>query len=1754
MIMISKENSPGDHTLPGEQNYAEAMELNCSEVPLYGQMTVYAKFGKNVYLPKDAEFYFIYNGSHQRHIVIAERTEDNVLQSSVPGHRLQETVTVSVCLCSEGYSPVTMGSDSVTYVDNMACRLARLLVTQADRLTVSSHQTLLTPFALTAGALPALDEELVLALTHLELPLGWTVLGNSSLEVSLHRESLLHLAVRWGLAKLSQFLLCLPGGVQALALPNEEGATPLDLALHGGCSKLFEDITNFQGRRSPGFSRVQLSEDASLRYIHSSETLTLTLNHTAEHLLEADIKLFRKYFWDRAFLLKALEEQEARSEEKSDMPSSTAETEEEIKNSVSSRSSPGEENVKRVKSPVVQLNEHEDQDSLYLDHSFDVLKKSKHPPTFLAAGRLSDMLNGGDEVYANCMVIDQVGDLDINYINIEGITENTCLESMGSTLGPQNSKPILPTETSAGTYPPNENTEVPSHTETQPSLMSPSSSYASSLNLSFGLHGFEKEQSHLKKRSSSLDALDADSEGEGHSERSRICYTPVSQSSSRTGIPSGDELDSFETNAEPDFNISRTESLSLSSSLQLKESLFSGVRSRSYSCSSPKISLGKTRLIRDFTVCNSAEDGVLHSGRSLLQSLSLSKSVSLLHPCKQRAYSLPEPPREKRIQEEEWDKYIIPAKSESEKYKVSRTFSFLMNRMTSPRNKSKTKGKDAKDKEKLSRHQFVPGTFSGTLQCVVCDKTLLGKESFQCSNCNANVHKGCKDAASPCTKKFQVKYNKNKPQTILGNSSFRDVPPPGLSLHPSSSMPVGLPTGRKEAAGQVHPLSRSVPGITLESFRRSGASLESESDGSTWKSRSQSDELFQPMGSPPSTDSFLMEDVVDSSLWSDLSSDAQGFEAESWSLVVDPSFCSRQEKDVIKRQDVIFELMQTEMHHIQTLFIMSEIFRKGMKEELQLDHSTVDKIFPCLDELLEIHRHFFYSMKERRQESCIGNDRNFVINRIGDILVQQFSEENANKMKKIYGEFCSHHKEAVSLFKELQQNKKFQNFIKLRNSNLLARRRGIPECILLVTQRITKYPVLVERILQYTKENTEEQKDLCKALCLIKDMIAAVDLKVSEYEKKQKWLEILNKIENKTYTKLKNGHVFRKQALMSKERTLLYDGLVYWKTATGRFKDILALLLTDVLLFLQEKDQKYIFAAVDQKPSVISLQKLIAREVANEERGMFLISASSAGPEMYEIHTNSKEERNTWMRRIQQAVESCPEEEGGRTSESDEERRKAEARVAKIQQCQEILSNQDQQICTYLEEKLHIYAELGELSGFEDVHLEPHLLIKPDPGEPPQAASLLAAALKEAESLQVAVKASQTSDVCQSPKEGCGEPALQDVFSSRDAPGSPTASLVTEGTGGRGCWDVDPGTQGVGTDLAVSDAGEKVEYRSFPSSSQSEIIQAIQNLTRLLYSLQAALTVQDSHIEVHRLALQQQEGLSPGPSFRGSPFQDEEKRRSLEKRREELANLHELQQQFQQDRQRWHRRCDQQQREQEAKASRLQERERECRLQEELLLSSRGQLDQQRQEYQQSLERLREGQRLVERERERMRAQKSLLRGWKHSRQRSLPAALPGGGVEVMELNQSEGLCHENSFFINEALAQMSLNTLNEPTPADIHQDATYPPSISHSDLVRTSENQVDLKMNISQPLDVSHELWIAAGSCHQIPPLHQSSKDSCKNDLDLSQTACPPPQDSNPHGPQLQTFIAEAKLNLQRVTRQDGETGDGAEETIVYL
>lgn len=82
--------------------------------------------------------------------------------------------------------------------------------------------------------------------------------------------------------------------------------------------------------------------------------------------------------------------------------------------------------------------------------------------------------------------------------------------------------------------------------------------------------------------------------------------------------------------------------------------------------------------------------------------------------------------------------------------------------------------------------------------------------------------------------------------------------------------------------------------------------------------------------------------------------------------------------------------MQTELHHIQTLTVMSEVFRRGMLEELQMDWDCVARIFPCLDALLLFHRNLFSSLQERRQAATQPvHSQNYLIRRIGDILLQQ---------------------------------------------------------------------------------------------------------------------------------------------------------------------------------------------------------------------------------------------------------------------------------------------------------------------------------------------------------------------------------------------------------------------------------------------------------------------------------------------------------------------------------------------------------------------------------------------------------------------------------------------------------------------------------------------------------------------------------------------------------------------------------------------
>ncbi|KAK5870920.1 hypothetical protein PBY51_003827 [Eleginops maclovinus] len=1324
-------------------------------------------------------------------------------------------------------------------------------------------------------------------------------------------------------------------------------------------------------------------------------------------------------------------------------------------------------------------------------------------------------------------------------------------------------------------------------------------------------------------------SFECDSGGEDILGHSYPCSSVKKQSILRSS--SGKERDSFDTS--PDFN--RT--LSDSTDTSAKNPDEAEVRLRSYSYSSPKAQPSRPLLNRDATITDLAEDGAFSSsGRSLLQALSLSKSLSRLNQVKQRAFSLTETTREKRvlgfrkraqsaeeensaslqhltlteflkeIEDEEWDKYIIPSKVESEKYKVSRTFSFLKSRMSSTRNKTKVKGKEVKEgKEKpggANGHQFVPVSPSGPALCVACEKSVSGKELMQCSSCFLNVHKNCRESVAACGKKPQERnamLMKSKTLSLPHNSVKESSQASAFSS--SSTLPTTTRERRETAL-----LSKSIS-ISIDSRRLSDAAgVDTECSVTACTNNSLSDEGTPVTANPPPTEPpITTQDAVDAPLMSDLSADLLGLDVESWSLAVSKEFCRPLDRRTTKRQDVIYELMQTELHHIQTLTVMSEVFRKGMLEELQLDLDCVARIFPCLDPLLLFHKNLFGALQERREAAAQPeNPRNYLIHHIGDILLQQFSDENAEKMKQVYGEFCSHHTEAVNLFKELQQqNKKLQNFVKQQSNNTLVRRREVPEFILLVTQRITKYPVLLERILHYTQEGGQEHSDLSRALAQIRDIIAAVDLTVNKYERCQELQEVLARLENKSFAKLKNNKVFRKQDLHSKHRELQYKGLVFWKTATGRLKDTLALLLTDVLVFLQEKDQRFVFAVVDQKPPVIPLQKLIVREVANEERGMFLISASSVGPEMYEVHTTTKDERNAWMRHIRQAVERCPEEEEeeDQSAETEEARRVAEVRVQKITKFQETLLNQDQQICSSLEEKLQLYAELTELTlcSPEPV-LQRHLLVQPDASEP-QASSLLTAALREAENLITMLQARDGLSVKSqsSPLRGPECFSYNSHGSSiQESPSEPdylsTLSLSSTSLGSD--------SEMTGLDNAVWSSAVELK-KGDTKGTLSKVAESVQSLTQLLYSLQAAVTLQDSCCEVQKLLLQEGERpkLRSLSSLQNSlelekqrsvdKKKEEVEKKGLERKKEEVDEVKKLHVKLKQEQQRWDKECLAREKQQCDQESVLEQREQQCLLEAERLRCEREELEAQLQEYQQNLDRLREGQRSVEREKEQIEAQQRQLQSWRHTRQSSLPVTIPLEGYksQVSSHSRSGSLDGNCSVYQNESalLASLKQNHLHQPANNNQHLRLLAAPSKSQDIPLCSSSYTANLGLSASlynslnTLLSQAHSKQPARGltypnysNPHAIPrPLNASihtfssrvtAQPQMTNNTDFSQSFDRPSsgpwrsqvtgqrlyEDGYSSSPSLPPVLPpQAYLSLEG---QNGE--EGGEENIVYL
>ncbi|XP_066462179.1 rho guanine nucleotide exchange factor 12 isoform X2 [Eleutherodactylus coqui] len=356
----------------------------------------------------------------------------------------------------------------------------------------------------------------------------------------------------------------------------------------------------------------------------------------------------------------------------------------------------------------------------------------------------------------------------------------------------------------------------------------------------------------------------------------------------------------------------------------------------------------------------------------------------------------------------------------------------------------------------------------------------------------------------------------------------------------------------------------------------------------------------------------------------------------NWQQLVSRDVLQGLKPHEIKQQEVIHELFYTERAHVRTLNVLNQVFHQRVIRESLLTPAETRSVFSNLEEILELHVGLKEQMKavKKRHE-------NSVIKQIGDDVLSWFSGPEEEKLKQAVATFCSNQPFALEMIKSRQKkDSKFLMFVQDAESNPLCRRLQLKDIIPTEMQRLTKYPLLLDNIAKYS-DQPEEKMKVKNAAEHCRRILNHVNQAVREAENKQRLEDYQRRLD---LSYLKPGEypmIDELRNLDLTKRKMVHEGPLAWKVNRDKIIDLYTLLLEDILVLLQRQDDKLILrchskilaTTSDSKhifSPVIKLNTVLVRQVATDNKALFVISMSDNGAQIYELIANSVSEKNVW--------------------------------------------------------------------------------------------------------------------------------------------------------------------------------------------------------------------------------------------------------------------------------------------------------------------------------------------------------------------------------------------------------------------------------------------------------------------------------------------------------------------------------------------
>ncbi|XP_018567623.1 intersectin-1 isoform X2 [Anoplophora glabripennis] len=196
-----------------------------------------------------------------------------------------------------------------------------------------------------------------------------------------------------------------------------------------------------------------------------------------------------------------------------------------------------------------------------------------------------------------------------------------------------------------------------------------------------------------------------------------------------------------------------------------------------------------------------------------------------------------------------------------------------------------------------------------------------------------------------------------------------------------------------------------------------------------------------------------------------------------------------------KRQECINEFIQTEKTYVHDMSVVHEVFEVPLRKSKLVSDTDVDNIFVNWQDILQCNKYFLTDLL---------NNYNAENDTVGQIICRHLPLMTA------YITFCGKQLDSATLLQKLTENSTaFRELVKKCQNNVATKGMPLSSFLIKPMQRITRYPLLISKIMENTPTDHLDFKYLEEALHIAEKFLNSVNenVRLKENQERMDWLQ-----------------------------------------------------------------------------------------------------------------------------------------------------------------------------------------------------------------------------------------------------------------------------------------------------------------------------------------------------------------------------------------------------------------------------------------------------------------------------------------------------------------------------------------------------------------------------------------------------------------------------------------------------------------------